>query len=83
MMDWGWHGLGMGASELLFGLLFFAVQVLFIAGVILLIARLVRGSAGSVGGPEGAGMQILEERYARGEITRDEFLERRAVLRGQ
>jgi putative membrane protein len=36
--------------------------------------------------PRGEGSQaeaILAERYARGEIDRDEFLERRAVLRGR
>jgi putative membrane protein len=31
----------------------------------------------------GPGMAILEERYARGEITRQELLERRADLMGE
>ena len=32
---------------------------------------------------KGSAERILEERYARGEITRDEFVERRKVLRGR
>ena len=31
---------------------------------------------------ESSALQLLEERYARGEISREEFLERRAVLLG-
>ena len=33
-------------------------------------------------GSQGPVVRLLEERYARGEITREEFLERRTVLRG-
>ncbi len=75
-----WRDLGgsFGAFELLWGLVAFAVTIGFWALVIMLIVRLVKGSSSMR--RSGAGMQILEERYARGEITRDEFLERKVVL---
>ena len=51
-----------------------AFWILVIAGIV----ALLRSHSGS-GGSRGA-LQILEERYARGEIPREEFLERRSVL---
>jgi putative membrane protein len=65
--------------ELFFGF----VSIFFFVGfwwiVIMVIARLLRRN----GGPSpSTGIQILEERYARGEISREEFLERRSVLLG-
>jgi putative membrane protein len=50
---------------------------------ILLIALIVALVRGSRSGPEDSGtpaLRLLEERYARGEITREEFVERRGVL---
>jgi uncharacterized membrane protein len=50
--------------------------------VIALVVFLLRGVR-TTGGDSGEGpVRVLEERYARGEITREEFLERRAVLGG-
>jgi uncharacterized membrane protein len=45
-----------------------------------LIVLLARRAPTTAPGPGGAGARLLEERYARGEITREEFLERRTVL---
>jgi putative membrane protein len=66
-MGWGivW-GLGMAA---------FWIAVI---ALIVVLLRAVGGRADGVGGRSALG--ILEERYARGEITREEFLDRRAVL---
>jgi len=50
--------------------------------VIVAVVLLVRGGRTSAGASEGPALRLLEERYARGEITRDEFMERRAVLGG-
>jgi putative membrane protein len=60
------------------GLMGVAFWILLI-GLIVLIARGMRTTGRDSGGPA---VRLLEERYARGEITREEFLERRAVLDG-
>ncbi len=60
--------------------IFISLPLIFFALVILAIAALVKPNR-STSSAEGA-LQLLEERYARGEITRDEFMERREVLRG-
>jgi putative membrane protein len=69
---WGW-GWGWVAA-LVSGLVWI---VLLLVGIILLRRELphVRRHA-----PESPALHLLEERYARGEITRAEFLERRHVL---
>ena len=65
----GWGGLGMGLMMLLFwgGLVVLAV---------LLVRGLFPGSGRVPTGPSGAeptARQILDQRYARGEITREQF----------
>jgi uncharacterized membrane protein len=62
-------------------LVFLILPMLLIGLFILIVAKLVApgSSSGRVTSP---GLEVLEERYARGEITRDEFLERKAVLTG-
>lgn len=50
--------------------------ILPIALIVLVVSR-ARTASRDAGGPA---VDLLEERYARGEITREEFLERRAVL---
>lgn len=69
-----WSGWGV-----LSGLFWAAFWIL----VVLLLLRVVRGrpEGGRAPGASTA-VQLLEERYARGEIGREEFLERRAVLTG-
>jgi putative membrane protein len=78
----GFDWYGIGPWEIVGGILSFlfssAVFILFIAVVV----KLLRDRPLRVGGNSSSGLQVLEERYARGEITREEFLERRAVLSG-
>ena len=74
---WGW------SAMILSGL----IMILFWAVVISLIVLLVRWMTGSGAAPEvkparSSAVDILEERYARGEINREEFEERRRVLLG-
>lgn len=50
---------------------------LVLIGLVVLGTRETRTGAREAGGPA---VRLLEERYARGEIAREDFLERRAVL---
>jgi putative membrane protein len=70
-----------GAMSFVGVIMLFVLVTLLVAVVVgaVLIARTVSG--GGDGGTSGA-LRILEERYARGEIDRDEFLQRRGDLLG-
>ena len=83
--DHGWFdgGFGLGFPEIFLGLLFFGLQVAFWVVVVVLVVRLIRGRGGEHRERSPSAIDVLEERYARGEITGDEFAERRAVLLGR
>ncbi|MEZ5936228.1 MAG: SHOCT domain-containing protein [Alphaproteobacteria bacterium] len=78
MMWGGWYGMFMGPL----------MMIIFIAVVVALVVLAVRWFGGSGHGPgthpyvsQGkAPLDILKERFARGEIDKDEFEERRRVL---
>jgi putative membrane protein len=79
MMD-GW-GYGYG-----FGLAHMIIWVIILIAIVVGIIWLVRSLAAS-GGRQGlprrsAGLDVLEERYARGEINRDEYLQKKRDLGG-
>jgi putative membrane protein len=69
-----WGGPGWGILQ---GLFFVAFWVF----VIILLVGMVRGRGG--GASSSSALRVLEERYARGEMNRDEFVERRRILTGQ
>jgi putative membrane protein len=76
-MMWGngWGGWVFGAL----------MMVLFWGGLVALVVLAVRGWGGGQRGGSGESRSpdaraILEERFARGEISKDEFEERRRVL---
>lgn len=77
-MCWGWpymmsgfYGGGLGWIGIIFSFIFF---VAIIIGVILLIVWLVRRSAYSVAEKTSSrSLDILKERYVRGEITKDQY----------
>jgi putative membrane protein len=80
-----WHGPHMmwgdgGWSMFFFGPLF---MILVLAGTVAAIVFLLRGfgyHATNGGQPASRSLEILKERYARGEIDKTEFEERRKVI---
>lgn len=70
LWDWPWI-IGAWFASLL-------VPVIVIGGIIWLIAIVARRP--NTGPSKSSALEILEERYARGEIDREEFLERRSLL---
>lgn len=80
-LDWGDHMDGWGAGA---WLVMVVGMILFWALVIVCIVWLVRTNPWS--GPksgEGSAMELLDRRFAAGEISSDEYRQRRAVLRGE
>jgi putative membrane protein len=72
MMYWG-NGYGfMGGGWLFMGLFWLVV--------IIGIVALVRAAGGSRREPRKTALDILQERYARGEISREEYQQKRADL---
>ena len=76
-----YYGPGMGgwmmALMIIGNVIFWSVLVL---GAVVVIRFLRRDSSGSAGYPELAPQQLLAERFARGEITEDEYLRSLRVL---
>lgn len=74
MSGWNWGNWG---GNMWWGwLLMLLFWVLLIGGVVALVAwsvRLVRPSGSGVGGRPGEALEILKQRYARGEITGEQF----------
>ena len=72
-MPWMWGAWGLGMMVMM--LVFWG---LVITGVVLAIRWLTTGGAG---GPRYRALEILRERYARGEIDKEEFESKRRDLR--
>lgn len=69
---WGWVGVGMVHMLLFWGLIILAIVAL---------ARYLSNSSKSAGSAEQkTSLDILKERFARGEIDSDEYEERKRVL---
>ncbi len=69
----GWYG-GIGWIGMILGAV---IWLALLVGVILLIVygirRLSRGSSSAPASQKSTAKEILQERYARGEITRDQY----------
>lgn len=76
-MGWGWHGFGM--------LLFWLIPLLVVIGLAAVAVKyLVAGGTRANPGPReerNRALDVLEERYARGDIDREEYLQKREDLK--
>jgi putative membrane protein len=71
MDAWQWHH-GLGGGGLLMGLFW----ILLILAVVGLAVALLRGRDRDTAPPPATPKETLQARYARGEIDRDEYLEK-------
>jgi putative membrane protein len=74
-MSWG-MGWGMGFGWLLFVLFW----VLIIAVLLLAVKRLMSSAQTAGGAPQQTPLEILQSRYARGEIEREEYQQKKNDL---
>jgi putative membrane protein len=82
----GWGGYGYGYG---YGLIHMVIWIVILVAIVALVVWLVRSLAGpgmhmhQMGPPRrSAGLDVLEERYARGEINRDEYLQKKKDIGG-
>lgn len=81
MMGWGNQGYGMWGGGGFGGIMMIFFWVIIIVGVILVLRYFSAGQGWGPSAPaERDPLQILRERYARGEIGTDEYEERRKIL---
>ncbi len=74
---WG-HGWG----GMIFGPLVMIAFIALTVAVVVLVVRWLGGVGPAQGAKPKAALEILEERFARGEIDKDEFEDRRRALQG-
>lgn len=81
MMGWGNHGYGMWGMGGFGGIMMILFWGVIIVGVVLVIRYFTAGQGGRQHvSEERDPLQILRERYARGEIGTEEFEERKKIL---
>lgn len=80
--EYGHHGMwGGGWGGMFFGLIMMLLVIAAIVAVVVLVVRVLGGAGSGIAKPSGkAPTDILEERFARGEIDAEEFEQRRSVL---
>lgn len=76
-MNGPYDGGGWGFAMLLMSLLFLA---LIVVGVVLVARSFSPGDRSQQGPTDGRALDILDERFARGEIDQKEYEERRRIL---
>ena len=79
---WGWHDAGWSWGHMIFGGF---MMIVFWGGIIVFIVLLVRWLSGGHPGADAfprskTPLQILQERFAKGEIDKDEYEERKRLL---
>ncbi len=80
----GWGGYSFGIWGIIMGIVMLLFWVLVIGGIVLLVVWLFRQGQPAAAVPGGRGaLHILKERYARGEISREQYQEMRRELEGR
>lgn len=80
---WGPHMMGWGWSGMIFGPIFMILVLALVIAVAVLLVRWLGGSSLTATPHQRAArtpLDILKERFARGEIDKEEFEERRRTL---
>jgi putative membrane protein len=75
-MGWGWGGMWLGP-------LFMLIPLALLIAAIVLLVRWMGSGSGNGGGRVRTARDILDERYASGEIDREEYQRRRDDIRGR
>jgi putative membrane protein len=75
-MSWGWGGMWLGP-------LFMIIPLALLIVAIVVLVRWLGGSTGNGSARVCTARDILDERYARGEIDREEYLRRRDDITGR
>lgn len=84
MMGYYGHGWGgMGWMMVFGGIFWLALLILAVVFIVWLVRGSGRQGTGSVTEQRSAGLEILEERYARSEISREEYLQKKADIQGR
>jgi putative membrane protein len=78
MHDWGW-----GSGGMWLGPLFMVGWLALVIAVIVLLVHLLNGGRGGRSALTRTPQDILDERYARGEIDREEYLQRQKDIAGR
>jgi len=76
---YGYGGYGFGLIHMIFWVV---ILIAIVAGVVWLVRSMVGTNAPQAGVRRSAGLDVLEERYARGEINRDEYLQKKQDILG-
>lgn len=82
MMGDGWGYGGYGVFPMV---LWAVILIAIVVGIVWLVRNVVgSGTQGATGAatPRSAGLAVLEERYARGEINREEYLQKKGDILG-
>ena len=77
MNGWGGYGYGYGAFHMV---IWVVVLALIVVGVVWFVRTLTPAGAHGMTVPRSSGLSLLEERYARGEVNREEYLQKKGDL---
>lgn len=84
MMGYGHDWSSMGGMMIFGGLIWLVLLVLAVVAIVWVVRSTVHVPHAGLHPPQRSpGLDILEERYARGEIGREEYFEKKADLLGQ